>query len=95
MTLASVCPRNSRLALADRRAVLRNYTIRDELTPLRDLRRAVIVLAQIVVGLLADSAGLGVPSATPLIRRRIGEPLGVRVGSLPSGLHHEYLPAPA
>jgi len=43
--------------------VLRKYSIRDELTPLRDLRRAVadrhvIALARIVLRLLADLAGL-------------------------------------
>jgi hypothetical protein len=55
----------------------------------------VIAPARIVVRSLADLAGLVVPSATPLTRRRIGEPLGVRAGSVPGGLHHEYLPAPA
>ena len=49
---------------------------------LADLRhdRGVILLARIVVGLLADSAGLVASSATPLTRRRIGESLGVRAG---------------
>ncbi len=54
----------------------------------------VIASAQIVLRLLADLAGLVVPSATPLTRRRIGEPLGVRVGSVPGGLHHEHLRTP-
>jgi hypothetical protein len=44
---------------------------------------------------LADLAGLVVPSATPLTHRRTGERLGVRVGSVQGGLHHEYLLAPA
>jgi hypothetical protein len=39
----------------------------------------VIALARIVLRLLADPAGLVVPSATPLTRRRIGEPLGLRL----------------
>jgi hypothetical protein len=55
----------------------------------------VIALAQIVLRSLADVADLVVPSATPLTRRRIGERLGVRAGSVPGGLHHEHLPAPA
>jgi len=55
----------------------------------------VIVLARIVLGLVADLAGLVVPSATPLTRHRIGERLGVRAQSVLGGLHHEYLPAPA
>ena len=55
----------------------------------------VIALARIVLRSLADLAGLVVPSATPLTHHRIGEPLGVRVGSLPGGSHHEHLPAPA
>ena len=55
----------------------------------------VIALARIVLRLLADPAGLVVPSATPLTRRRIGERLGVRAGSVPGGWHHEHLPAPA
>jgi hypothetical protein len=38
----------------------------------------VIVLARIVLRSLADLAGLVVPPATPLTRRRIGERLGVR-----------------
>jgi len=37
----------------------------------------------------------GVQSAAPLTRHRIGEPLGVRFGSVPVGLHHEYLLVPA
>jgi hypothetical protein len=57
--------------------------------------RAVIALARIVLRSLADLAVLVVPSATPLTRRRIGEPLGARVESVPGGLHHERLPAPA
>jgi len=44
----------------------------------------VIVLARIVVGLPAELAGLVVPSAPPLTRRRIGESIGVRVGSVPT-----------
>jgi len=52
-----------------------------------------IVLARIVVGLPADPAVLVVPSAPPLTRRRIGEPLGVRAGSVPGGSHHECLTA--
>jgi len=55
----------------------------------------VIVLARIVLRSLADLVGLVVPSATPPTRRRIGEPLEVRAGSVPGGLHHERLPAPA
>jgi hypothetical protein len=55
----------------------------------------VIVLARIVVGLPAELAGLVVPSAPPLTRRRIGERFGVRVRSLLGGLHHECLLAPA
>jgi hypothetical protein len=54
-----------------------------------------IVLARIVLRLPADPAGLVVPSAPPLTRHRIGEPLGVRARSVLGGLHHEYLPAPA
>jgi hypothetical protein len=52
-------------------------------------------LARIVLRLLADLAGLVVSSATPLTRHRIGEPIRARVGSVPSGLHHEYLLMPA
>jgi hypothetical protein len=63
-------------------AAFRRYRIRDEPTSLRDLLRGEIVLARIVLRLLA---GLVVPSATPLTRRRIGEILGVLVGSLPGG----------
>jgi len=55
----------------------------------------VIVLARIDLWVLADLAGLVVPSATPPPRRRIGERLGVRVRSMPGGLHHEHLPASA
>jgi hypothetical protein len=55
----------------------------------------VISLARIVLRLLADPAGLVVPSATPLTRHRLGERLGVRVRSVLGGLHHEYLLAPA
>ena len=43
-----------------------------------------IVLARIVVGLPAELAGLVVLSAPPLTRRRIGESIGVRVGSVPT-----------
>ena len=64
---------------------------------LADLRhdRGVIVLARIVLRSLADLAGLVELSATPLTRHRIGERLGVRVRSVPGGLRHECLPAPA
>jgi len=55
----------------------------------------VIALARIVLPSLADLAGLVVPPATPPTRHRIGESLGVRVESVPGGLHHERLPAPA
>jgi len=57
--------------------------------------RGVIALARMVVGSHADLAVLVVSSATPLTRHRIGEPLGVRAGSVPGGSHHEYLRAPA
>jgi hypothetical protein len=57
--------------------------------------RYVIAPARIVVRLLADLADLVVPSATLLTRRRIGERLGVRVGSVLGGSRHEYLRAPA
>jgi len=57
--------------------------------------RGVIVLARIVLRILANRAGLVAPSATPLIRDRIGEHLSVRARSVLGGLHHEYLPAPA
>jgi hypothetical protein len=53
----------------------------------------VIVSARIVVRLIADLAGLVVPSATQLTRDRFGERLGVRARSVLGGLHHEYLPA--
>ena len=36
-----------------------------------------------------------VPSVTPLTRHRIGERLGVRVGSVLGGLYHGYLLVPA
>jgi len=55
----------------------------------------VITLARIVLRLLADLASLVARSATPLTRHRIGEHLEVRARSVPGGLHHEYLPAPA
>jgi hypothetical protein len=54
----------------------------------------VIASARIVLRSLADPAGLVVPSATPLTRHRIGERLGVRVGSALGGSHHEHLRAP-
>jgi hypothetical protein len=54
-----------------------------------------IAPARIVLRSPADPAGLAVPSATPPTRRRIGEILGMRVGSVLGGLHHECLPAPA
>ena len=54
-----------------------------------------IGLARIVLRLLADLAGLVVPSATPLTHHRIGERLGARAGSVHGGLHYEYLLAPA
>jgi len=57
--------------------------------------RDVIVLARIVLRLLADLVGLGVPSATPPTRHRIGGRLGVRARSVLGGLHHEYLLMPA
>jgi hypothetical protein len=53
------------------------------------------MLARIVARSLTDLAGLVVPSATQLTRDRIGERPAVRVGSVPGGLHHERLPAPA
>jgi hypothetical protein len=53
------------------------------------------MLARIVPLVLADPAGLVVPSATPLTRHRIGERLAVRARSVLGGLHHEYLLAPA
>ena len=54
-----------------------------------------IALARIVLWLLADPAGLVVRSATPLTRRRIGEPKGVSARSELGGSHHDRLPAPA
>ena len=54
-----------------------------------------IVLARIVLRLLADLSGLVVPAATPPTRRRIGERLGVRAGSVLGGLRHEGLTARA
>jgi hypothetical protein len=45
--------------------------------------------------LFADPAGLVVPSATPPTRRRIGERLEVRAGSVLGGSHHENLRTPA
>jgi hypothetical protein len=54
-----------------------------------------IASARVVLRLLADLAGLVVPSATPLTRQRIGERLGVRARLVLGGLHHEYLLAPA
>jgi hypothetical protein len=74
----------------------------DELTPsyraLADLRHdhVVIALARIILRLLADPAGLVVPSLGPQrSRHRIGERLGVRAGSVPGGSHHEHPPASA
>jgi hypothetical protein len=55
----------------------------------------VIVLARIVLRLLADLAGLVVPPATPLTRRRMEERLAVRAGAVQGGSHHEYMPATA
>jgi len=52
-------------------------------------------LAGIVLRLLADLAGLVVPSAPPRTRHRIGQHLGVRAGTLLGGPHHGYLLAPA
>ena len=81
--------------------MLRKNWISDELTPsygaLAELwhGRGVIALARIVPRLPADLADLVVPSATPLTRRRIGERLRVHARSALSGLHHEYLLAPA
>jgi len=81
---------------------LRSANIRSGTNRLRrgtfaDLRhdRGVIASAQIVLRSLADMVGLVVPSATPPTRHRIGERLGVRVGSAPGGSNHERLPAPA
>jgi hypothetical protein len=55
----------------------------------------VIALARIVLRLLADLAGLVVPSATLPTRHLIGERLAVRARTVLGGLHHEYLLAPA
>jgi hypothetical protein len=55
----------------------------------------VIALARIILRLLAELAGLVVPSSTPQTRRQIGERLGVRARSVLGGLHHEHLPAAA
>jgi hypothetical protein len=55
----------------------------------------VIAPARIVLRLLADMTGLGVPSATPPTRHRIGERLGVRAGSTSGGSNHEHLPVSA
>jgi hypothetical protein len=55
----------------------------------------VIVLARIVLRSLADPAGLVMSSATSPTRNWIGERPAVRAGSVPGGLHHEYLPATA
>ena len=49
-----------------------------------------IALARIARRMLADLAGLVVPSATPLTRQRIGERLRVHARSVLGGLHHEY-----
>jgi hypothetical protein len=57
--------------------------------------RGVIALARIVLRSPVDLTGLIAPSATPLTRRRIGEPLDVRAGSVPGGSHHEYSLVPA
>jgi hypothetical protein len=54
----------------------------------------VIVLARIVLRSPPDPAGLVVPSATQLTRDRIGQRLGVRVGSALGDSHHEHLRAP-
>jgi hypothetical protein len=75
--------------------VVRKYWIRDEPTPSRGLRRAVIVSARMVLRSLADQAGLVVPSSTPPTRHRIGESLGVRARSGLGGLHYEYSLVPA
>jgi hypothetical protein len=48
-----------------------------------------------VVGSLADPAGLVVPSATPLTRHRMGEHVSVGTRSVRGGFDHEYLLAPA
>jgi hypothetical protein len=55
----------------------------------------VIVLARIVLRLFADLAGLVVQFATRPTRRRLGERLGVRAGSVLGGLRHEHLRASA
>jgi hypothetical protein len=55
----------------------------------------VIALARIVLRILANRAGLVVPSVTPLTRHRLGERLSVRARSVLGGFHNEYLLAPA
>ena len=55
-------------------------------------RRNVLLGAGATAAVGTDLVG---PSATPPTRHRIGEPLGVRAGSVQSGLRHEYLPATA
>jgi hypothetical protein len=80
--------------------VLRKYWIRDALTALRGVvklwnERSVVALVRIFLWVLANRAGLGVPSATPLTRHRIGERLGVRASSVLGGMHCEKVQAPA
>jgi hypothetical protein len=53
-----------------------------------------IAPARIVLRSLAELVDLVAPSATPPTRRRIGESLGVRAGSVLGGSHHERLTAP-
>jgi len=55
----------------------------------------VIAPVRIVIRPPADLAGLVAPSATPPTRRRIGERLGVRAGSVPGGSQREHLSAHA